>query len=336
MNKRLICLLCCFLFLFPTLSFAKVITLQSSQTLDDAVFTIHDAKHQIPDWGITDTNVQKWWKQGYTGKGTKIAILDTGINAGHPDLRPAIKGGASFVKGENYWVDYFGHGTHVAGIIAAQNNKIGSVGVAYNANLYIVKVIGKNGEGNVSDVIKGIQWSIDHHMDIINMSFALTDDEKSKPTFKQLESVINQAYAKGILLVAASGNDGVNHVDYPANFKNVIAVGGMYDGYNTKEKHGYLGWADFSNYSSKIEVVAPSVYVYSTFPFNLTPEMNGYKGYEYESGTSMAVPNVVGFLALLKQRYPHDSNVQLRNLLHKNTKPIIPKSETGYGMIYAK
>ncbi|NRD80265.1 S8 family peptidase [Bacillus sp. BRMEA1] len=328
--KKLFSLVVLMLFLLPSICEAKVIALGSVS------YGMPVPQHQSLDWGITDTNVQKWWRQGYTGRNVKIAVIDTGVDYYHPDLKGAIAGGVSFIKGENYWTDYNGHGTGVIGEIAAQNNHIGSVGVAYNAKIYAVKAMDRNGSGTLSHLILAVNWCIIHKMNIINMSLGLSNDETKSPLFKILERVINQAYAHGILIVAASGNDGINQVDYPANFKNVIAVGGAYEAYNAQTGKTSIGWTDFSNYSNKIEVIAPSAFVYSTYPMNLMPVFNDYRGYEHMIGTSMAAPYVAGFLALLKQKYPRDTPVQLRNLLHINTIPVSPRANTGYGFLYAK
>ena len=271
---------------------------------------------QTQDWGIAKIHAQNSWSSGYTGKGVKIAILDTGISP-HEDL--SIAGGTSFVSYTTSFADDFGHGTHVAGIIGAKNNVIGTVGVAPDASLYAVKVLDNQGSGYVSDIISGIDWSITNHMNIINMSLGTN-------TYSQaLEDAVNRAYNNGILVVAAAGNDGATDgsgdtVDYPARFTNSIAVGAI-DSNDTR--------AYFSSTGPKVEVAAPGVNVLSTYLNNQ---------YAYMSGTSMATPYVVGDLALLKQANPTMNNVQLRALLQKKVIDlgvVGRDSFYGYGLIQA-
>lgn len=316
-------------FCFPAVSHAEAYLLGKPEPVTSMAYTTK----QEPNWGIRYTNIQKFWKQGSTGKGVRIAIVDTGIDVNHPDLKGSIYGSVNYVKGAKSGIDDNGHGTHVAGIIAAKDNSIGSVGIAPGARLYSVKVMNKDGIGSVSDISRGIRWSIDHKMQIINLSLGMTDDELGTSQFRQLEKVLNEAYRKGILIVAASGNDGVSPVEYPANFPSVIAVGAASEGRKPV-------WADFSNYSNKIEVIAPGDFVYSTIPRYMRGEFSGRMGYDYYMGTSMASPYVAGFLAILKQRNPHYSASKLRTFaLRKNVMDIGTKGKddyTGYGFIYAK
>ena len=141
----------------------------------------------------------------------------------HPDLK--ISGGRSFVEGISTFDDDFGHGTHVAGIIAAQDNDIGTIGVAPDSQIYSVKVLNKFGEGVQSNVIAGINWAIEQQMDIINLSIA------SQQGSYLLKEALQKAYDQGIIIVAASGNftNNVEGTDvlYPARYPSVIAVGSI-------------------------------------------------------------------------------------------------------------
>ena len=275
---------------------------------------------QTIEWGVDRVAAPAAWGNGHTGVGMKIAVLDTGI-ATHSDL--TIAGGV-FYKGSSY-IDDNGHGTHVAGIIAAKNNEIGVIGVAPNAELYAVKVLDSTGSGNVSDVVSGIDWAIDHQMDIINMSLG------SSSYSSLLEDAVNQAYDSGILLVAAAGNSGtrkttIENVEYPAKFGSVIAVAAT-DVKNSR--------ASFSSTGFEVEVCAPGVNIKSTYLNN---------GYVTMSGTSMATPMVSGDLALLKQANPTLTNTQLRDLLDNllADQRVIDLGTTGkdnlygYGLIQAR
>lgn len=250
-------------------------------------------RSQVVDWGMNDIQAPTAWSQGLTGKGIKVAVVDTGISLGNPDL--VVSGGTSMISSS--YDDDNGHGTHIAGIIGAKNNAEGVVGVAPDVQLYAVKAIDYTGSGYLSDVVSGIDWAITNHMDIINLSLASTTDSDT------LHQIVDQAYNSGILVVAAAGNDGAgatDDVEYPAKYDSVIAVGAV-DSSNQI--------APFSSTGPEVEVTAPGVSVYSTY-------LNG--GYATMSGTSMATPFVVGDLALWKQANPTLSTSQLRSLLDQH------------------
>ncbi|WP_394188547.1 S8 family serine peptidase [Paenisporosarcina quisquiliarum] len=250
---------------------------------------------QVLDWGIQSINITKTWQTGYTGKGVKVAVIDSGISS-HEDL--VIAGGVSFVDYTNSYQDDNGHGTHVAGIISASDNGYGVKGVASGVELYAVKTMDEKGSAYLSNVIAGVNWAIQNQMDIINLSLST---QSESPAFKD---IVDKAYDEGILLVAAAGNDGTKSgdtVDFPARYPSVIAVGAI-DQNNR--------FASFSSTGPDVEVVAPGVAVLSTYLNNSYARLNG---------TSMATPFVSGYLALLKQAYPSLSNYQLRSLLINHT-----------------
>jgi len=249
-----------------------------------------------------------------TGQGIKIALLDTGIDLNHQDLR--VAGGVSFVEvsggyqeqsvaeevyspaGQSVvdavyssgrvvvssYMDDNGHGTHVAGVVAAQLNGIGVVGVAPGAGLYAVKVLDKDGMGSYSQVIEAIDWAIENGMNVVNMSFG-----GSQPS-QALDQAMNNACDRGILLVTAAGNAGEG-VQYPARYSSVIAVGAV----DLSNK-----LASFSAAGPELELVAPGVGVESTLPGN---------GYGIKSGTSVAAPHVAGAAALVWSARPGLTNV---------------------------
>jgi len=287
-----------------SLSDDEITQLQKDPTVDvveeDALVHVDS---QIIDWGIAKVNAPKAWSSNYTGQGVKIAEIDTGI-AAHPDLQ--VAGGVSLVSYTQSYDDDYGHGTHVAGIIGALNNDIGVVGVAPNANLYAVKALDNTGSGYISDIIAGIDWSITNKMDIVNMSFGTTSSSKA------LEKEVNTAYNDGLLIVAAAGNSGTSSV------KTETAI---------DENDQRPSW---SSTGKEVEVCAPGVNILSTY-------LDGQ--YATMSGTSMATPFVTGDLALLKQKYPTYTNIQLRSLLDKNILDLgTPGKDTffGYGLIQAQ
>ncbi|MFJ5716363.1 S8 family peptidase [Neobacillus sp. NPDC093127] len=219
------------------------------------------------------------------GKGITIAILDTGCESSHPDLKDRIIGGRNFTKDDrsdqtNYR-DYNGHGTHVAGTMAATANNLGVVGVAPEANLLIVKVLDKHGSGQYEWIINGIYYAIEQQVDIISMSLGGPAD------VLELHEAIKKAVASGILVVCAAGNEGdgrdsTDELSYPAAYNEVISVGATGLGRQI---------SDFSNSNEEVDLVAPGENILSTF-------LNGK--YAKLSGTSMATPHVSGALALIK------------------------------------
>lgn len=264
---------------------------------EDIIFSL---SAQSEGWGIPQIKAAAAWNSGFTGKGVKVAVIDSGITR-HEDL--VIAGGYSAIDGMTSYADDQGHGTHVAGIIGAKNNSIGLKGVAHEASLYAVKAFDSKGDAYLSDLIESVNWAITNNMDIINLSGGSPEDST---VFKE---VFDKAYARGILIVAAAGNVGTNtgtgdNVEYPARYPSVIAVGAL--GQN-------LLRAPFSSTGPAVEVVAPGLNIYSTLPSN---------GYSLMSGTSMATPYVAGQLALMKQAYPKLTNKELRAVMAQEAKDL--------------
>lgn len=269
---------------------------------------------QILPWGISTINADRAWKLS-VGSGVKVAIIDTGIDLFHPDLIANIKGGFNAINHKASINDDNGHGTHVAGTIAAADNDIGVVGVAPEANLYAVKVLDKTGSGRISDVIEGIQWSVDSHMQVANMSFGTTSYSKA------LDKAIKKAYNSGLIMVAAAGNGGpgLGTVNYPAKFSEVIAVAA------TDENNAIT---PFSSRGKEIDIAAPGINIYSTFN-------NG--SYATLSGTSMAAPHVTSAVALKLQLNPGLTPMQIMDELKKtaNHLPNATEEEQGAGLVDA-
>jgi subtilisin len=246
-------------------------------------------------YGITNIEADVVWGgfsgatsvvPGHGGAGVKVAVIDTGIDCGHPDLQPNCVYGASFVKGAKPFDD-FGHGTHVAGIIGARSNGLGVIGVAPEATLYAVKVLDSRGAGSFSAVASGIVWAINNGMHVINMSLGGS-------TYSQtLADAVKAARDAGILVVSAAGNSGCcDRVLYPGKFPESIAVAAV-DATDT--------WASFSSTGPEVTVAAPGVKILSTVPSGSCSlcDPSGYKAF---SGTSMATPHVAGAGALLMSR----------------------------------
>jgi subtilisin len=241
--------------------------------------------------GVSQVKAPPAWDAS-RGKGINVAILDTGIDALHPDLAPNVKGAVSFVPGETP-ADGHGHGTHCAGTIGAAINGSGVVGVAPAASLYAVKVLANNGSGQWSWLIAGISWCIQNRMKVLSMSLG----GSSAPA--ALETMCNTAFTNGLLLVAAAGNSGpgMGTVGVPGKYKNVIAVSAI-DSANVI--------ANFSSRGPEVEICAPGVNVLSCKPGG---------GFQTMSGTSMACPHVAGGAAVVWGAHRFATNIQIWNLL---------------------
>ncbi|MCK4588649.1 S8 family peptidase [Candidatus Woesebacteria bacterium] len=242
---------------------------------------------QTLEWGVNRIDADLSWGVS-RGTDVKVAIIDSGIDMDHPDLIANLQGGINFVsKGAVWnpadptkWNDDNGHGTHVAGIVAAVDNNIGVIGVAPEAHLWAVKVLDRKGGGYVSDVIAGIKWSKDNGMQVINMSLGTSSDIQS------LHDAVDTAYNAGIVIVAAAGNSGdgngtTNEVIYPAKYSTVIAVAA------TRSDDSTPYW---SAEGEEVEIAAPGASIRSTWKGG---------GYDTISGTSMASPHAAGTVALL-------------------------------------
>lgn len=240
--------------------------LRYNPTVEENVTVRIHAADEIP-WGVKYVGAERKWKKGM-GKGVKIAVIDTGIARDHYELRDRVKGGVDLVGGKRN-----GHGTHVAGIIVAEMNQEGIVGVSPEAHLYDVRAFREDGTASLSDILRAIHWSIVNEMDMINMSFGMEGYSEA------LDRMIQRASRQGIVMVASAGNNG-GEVEYPARYSGVIGVGAI-------DQEGKL--ADFSSRGRGMNVKAPGVGIKSTWPGNTFRTLNG---------TSMAAPHVTGLLAL--------------------------------------
>jgi subtilisin len=248
--------------------------------------------------GVSQIGAPQAWDAS-RGKGIKVAILDTGIDALHPDLASNVKGAVSFVPGETP-PDGNGHGTHAAGIIAAAENGTGIIGVAPAAWLYNVKVLGNSGSGQWSWIISGINWCISKKMDIVAIQFGLSGLSAAA------EAICNAAWGSGLMVIATAGvgGPGMGTVAAPARFKNVIAVSSV-DNTDTI--------TPFSSRGPEVELCAPGINVLSTKPGG---------GYQSWSGTAGACAHVVGAAAVAWGSHRFAKNVEIWNLLAGTARPL--------------
>ncbi|WP_022794977.1 S8 family peptidase [Marinococcus halotolerans] len=263
-------------------------------------------------WGVDYVEAPSIQETGITGQGADVAVLDTGISDNHFDL--TVTGGESFISYEpSPFEDGNGHGTHVAGTIAALDNGSGLIGVANNTQLHAVKVLDSSGSGSLSTIIKGIEWSISNDMDIVNMSLGTASGAES------LEMASDNAEEEGIFMVGAAGNSGTdganNTIGYPARYDSVMAIGSI-DRYEDR--------SSFSSVGEELEVMAPGSSITSTYPG---------QNYATLSGTSMAAPHVSGAAALMLDQNPSLSNEEIRLQLNNTADPAGDSFYYGNGII---
>jgi len=296
-------------------------------------------------WALQKISASSGWDKTQGNSTTKIAIIDTGVDYNHEDLQSKIwvnSGEISgngidddnngyiddyngfdffngtlqnpslpFNKDTNKWVndsnaaiDDHAHGTCVAGIAGAiSNNSVGVAGIDWNAKIVPLKVLGSDGSGYISDIVAAIQYAADNNIAVVNLSL-ISDSYSSS-----LESIVNYAYGKGVIIAAAAGNDDSSNVLYPAKFTNVLAVGAS-NSSDQKITPSMTGGAWGSNYGPELDVVAPGINLYTTDISGVGGYSNGNYLFDF-GGTSGATPHVAGEAALLKAFFPSFSNSQI-------------------------
>jgi thermitase len=271
------------------------ITATPNDTLFQEQYALHNTGQSIGAPGSpsgtdrADIKAPEGWEETKGTDSTVIAILDTGIDLLHPDLQSKVlSGGRDFVNDDFDATDDHWHGTHVAGIAAAEtNNSEGIAGVAWNCKLLPVKVLDENGDGYYSWIADGIRWAADEGADVINMSFGGPSEAGI------LAEALNYAKAAGVVLVASAGNE-ENNVFYPAAYDEYCIAVAATD-YNDERP-------SWSNPGPEVDVAAPGVRILSCVP-------TWYWGpasfpYGYGEGTSQAAPHVAGLAALIKDLKP--------------------------------
>jgi subtilisin family serine protease len=228
------------------------------------------------------------WDVSKTTGSQLVAVLDTGVDAGHPDLVGHLVAGYNATSPNRGPIDDNGHGTMTLGIIAAAaNNSTGVAGVGWNAKAMPVKVLDSEGSGYDVDIAEGIDWAVAHHAKVINMSLGGPGDNEV------LHNSIINAVNAGVVVVVAAGNEGNDTLQYPAAYPESIAVAATDAG-------GQL--TSFSSYGDWVDLAAPGWDILSTGVRSMTPA--GYLPYWYCTGTSCSAPIVSGIAALVKNKYP--------------------------------
>lgn len=284
------------------------------------VISIQEAK-QKSGWEITAFDLPKMW-QKTQGEGVIIAVLDTGCDLTHEDLKDNLLPGMNVIDPKNPPQDENGHGTHVTGILVAANNELGVVGVCPKAKVMPVKVLDDKGSGNMLTVAMGIRWAVDHGAHMISTSIG------TPMKIQQVRKAIQYAAEKGVPTFVSAGNGAKTSLYYPANYPETISVGAIDSNFRK---------ANFSNVGTNLDFMAPGVDILSTVPTNW---------YAVLSGTSMAQPFCCGVGALLlsysrshKVDFTLNTPQDWKDQLKKYTTPLSngnyvdPKFLKGFGII---
>lgn len=243
-------------------------------------------------WNLPVIRTEEGWDITKGNDNIVIAVVDTGVDLNHPDLKRRLTKGYNVLEDNNFPDDNNGHGTHVAGIIASEtNNREGVAGLTWYNKIMPIKAIGAEGYGTSFDIAKGIIWAVDHGADVINMSLG------NYQSSSLLKEAVDYAYNQNVVLIAAAGNENTSRPSYPASYPQVLSVAAI----------DYTGnRASFSNFGDYIDVSAPGDLIASTY-FN--------QQYAALSGTSMASPHVAGLAGLLLSVNPDLTNREVMDII---------------------
>ena len=271
-------------------------------------------------YGLAKIQAQTAWNYTTGSADVVVAVVDTGIKLDHPEFAGRLTAGHDFVNDDDTPDDDTGHGTHVAGILAAgMDNGVGMAGVCAHCMLMPVKVLGAGNVGSWSDLAQGILYATDHGADIINLSLGGTVSSQT------LAAAVTYAQEHGVLLVAAAGNYNSDQPYYPAALDGVISVGAT-----TAQDNRWQN----SNFGPSVDVSAPGDLIYSSYH-----ELdNMFGGYMYLSGTSMATPYVSGLAGLVLSLNPALTPAEVSDLLERGVDDLGTPGrddEFGYGRINA-
>ena len=272
----------------PAVAYAEIDSIATGQLVPN------DPNFSTYQYGLSITKINQAWDLTTGSSDIVVAVVDTGADFSHPDLQGKLIAGYDFVNGDADPSDDYGHGTHVAGIVAATaNNGIGVAGAGYNTRVLVVKVLNASNSGSYSTIAQGIIFAADQGADVINLSLGGTASGSA------LQSAVDYAHNKGSLVVAAAGNSNTNVAFYPAAYTNAMGVAAS--DYNDAR------WS-YSNYGSYVSVAAPGASIYST-------EWAGTADYAFRSGTSMAAPHVSAIAALMRATNSSLTPDQLRSMI---------------------
>lgn len=264
-------------------------------------------------WNLTSINASAAWDRNYTGEGVRVAIIDSGLNTRHEDLGGvSIVQGVNIIDGSSNVNDQIGHGSFIAGIIAAKRgNGVGVAGMLDRVELVPLKCFSDSSKTSLSYIITALYKAIDdYNCSVINLSLGLSADTSA------LKGAVDYAVGRGAIVVSATGNDGNSQLLYPAAYDNVIGVGAI----DSSEVR-----SSFSNYNKSVHVVAPGSDLISISNTNNS-------GYRSGRGTSYATPHVTAMAAMAKSRDPDLSASEFAKLLAASSKDLgAPGYDTQYG-----
>lgn len=276
-------------------------------------------------WGVRAVGADR---AAPTGKGIRVAVLDTGFDQQHPDFAGRDVVTASFVEGQDAH-DGHGHGTHVIGTSCGpRTTRSGpGYGIASEASIYAGKVLGDDGSGSDGGILSGIQWAITNGCSVVSMSLG-GPRQPGQPHSDAFEKVAQRAMARGTLIIAAAGNESqrssgtIAPVGHPADCPSIMAVGAVDE---------QLQLADFSSGTvdeiGQVDLAGPGVDVYSSWP--------GQERYRKLSGTSMATPHVSGVAALFAQQFPDRGWGLWARLTQRGRRLALPATDVGAGLVHA-
>jgi subtilisin len=279
---------------------------------------VYQTLSEVYDWGLTDLNIPQVHKTTL-GEGVKICVVDSGRSE-HFEVAQNVADSINFTDSRTS-KDMFGHSTFISGIIAAEKNDEGVIGVAPKASLYLAKAIDDGGRGNPAAMVKSVRWAIEKGVDIISISAGSFFD------FKPLHNIIKTAYRQNIIILAATGNSGTRHYDvaFPARYPEVIGVAA----YNKQHEA-----AKFSSRGINVFCAMPGVDIYSTWLDNTFCK---------SKGTSYACPMLAGVCALIlaqhrkvdRPKTPCETPKQMSEHLQKYSRSLsdLDKKAVGFGTI---
>ena len=259
----------------------KLVNYQVADNLGNISQVTTKSSVNVPDsiWALGTTTL---WQQKFTGKEVVIGVIDTGIDGTHPVLKGKVIKRRDYVRDGKTSTLYHPHGTHVSGTIAANSTIL--KGVAPDVSLIDYRVLNVNGSGTFANVTQAVIDATNDGCHIINMSLG------SSSPYSPLQSAIQNAVNKGVLVVCAAGNEGAGKLSYPGAYPEVVSVGAVQFNSNTGNiTLPSTPW--FSNTNSQVDVCSDGWQVYSCIPGNK---------YAVYSGTSMSTPHTVGFAALMR------------------------------------
>lgn len=280
---------------------------------------VESGRHRQPPWHLRRTGFPTAWRlagqRSHGRRPVRVALLDSGVDLSHPALKGLLGTGVNLIRPGEPPTDENGHGTHVAGIVAAASGAWWWEHGDPAVSLYPVKIFDQTGVGKIADIVAGLRWCCDNRMDIINLSFG-TDNRTSPALRREIEA----AERAGVLLIGAAGNDGrKGEVDFPGRYSQVVAVAAC----NRADR-----LAAFSSVGPEVDLIAPGAGVLSLAPGGGTARM---------SGTSMAAPHVTAAAALLLAAEPglKPRAVRLRLAATAEWLPAVAGQAQGAGLLRA-